>query len=171
MRPDWRGEKCPGTIPERSTRNLPPGPAKARAIGCCCQGPGSIIPGQFELSAIAISRSAGVFEEVGIGLEGEAGVQRANWAGWRCRRRRGRPGRWLVPQAAVLEDLADHVTLAGLNEGDDLHGGPAAGTAEGVGLIDAFDENGPAPEAATVGGGGDLKAASSAESVGEFRLG
>ena len=49
-----------------------------------------------------------------------------------------------MPEAAVLEDLAEDFFLAGLDEGDDFHGAAALGAAQGVDLIDALDEDGPA---------------------------
>ena len=49
-----------------------------------------------------------------------------------------------MPQVAVPEDLADDIALASFDEGDDLHGPAALGAEQRVGLVDAFDEHGPA---------------------------
>jgi hypothetical protein len=49
-----------------------------------------------------------------------------------------------VPQAAVLEDFADDLFLAGHDEGDDFHRSAAFWAAQRVGLVDALDEDGPA---------------------------
>ena len=63
---------------------------------------------------------------------------------------------WVLPQAAMLEDLSDDGLLVGFDERDDLHGSAAAGASERVGLVDAADEDGPAPpgEAVSVLSGG-----------------
>ena len=44
----------------------------------------------------------------------------------------------------MLEDFSDHIVLAGFDKGDDFHGAAALGAAQGVDLIDALDEDGPA---------------------------
>ena len=42
-----------------------------------------------------------------------------------------------MPQAIVVKDFADHVVLAGLDEGEDLHDAAAVGAeGEGIGAID-----------------------------------
>ena len=85
----------------------------------------------------------GMFEVLGIDLVGDAGVglgyvatdltAPGNWnerqwaARWRFRGR-------VVPEAAVFEDLADDVALAGLDEGDDLHGAVALRAAKWIGV-------------------------------------
>ena len=51
----------------------------------------------------------------------------------------------------MLEDFADRFFLASLDERDDFHRSAALAVAEGVGLVDALDEHGPA---AAVGFGG-----------------
>ncbi len=97
--------------------------------------------------------ATGVVEEVAVGLIGEARIALdcpAKSLGRRWRPGRG-TGRRVVPQAAVLEDLADDVFLAGFDEGDDLDDAAALGATQGVGLVDALDEDGPA--AAGLGGG------------------
>jgi hypothetical protein len=50
----------------------------------------------------------------------------------------------------VYEDLADHVRLVGLDEGNDLHGPAALGAYQRLGLVDVLDENGP-PAAVLIG--------------------
>ncbi len=57
----------------------------------------------------------------------------------------GRPRGWrrVVPETAVFEDFADDLALPSFDEGDDLHGPAAAGTAQRVGVVDALDEHGP----------------------------
>ena len=87
-----------------------------------------------------------MFEVVRINLMAEAGVgfrDQANWLG--CWHRFGwSTGGWIVPEAAVLEDFADGIALAGLDEDDDFHGSAALRAEERVGVVDAFDEHGPA---------------------------
>ncbi len=101
-------------------------------------------PGQLRLAELL---AAGVFEELGIRLAGDAGIRIGhlpNWLGWAGSIGRGAGGR-VLPEPAVFEDLADDVALVGLDEGDDLHGAAAARAAQRVGLVDALDEHGPAP--------------------------
>ena len=91
--------------------------------------------------------AAGVFEELGIRLAGDAGIRIGhlpNWLGWAGSIGRGAGGR-VLPEPPVFEDLADDVALVGLDEGDDLHGAAAARAAQRGGLVDALDEHGPAP--------------------------
>ncbi len=59
-----------------------------------------------------------------------------------------------MPQVAVLEDLADDIALACFDDGDDHHGAAALGAEQRFGLVDAFDEHGPASAAARVEAGG-----------------
>ena len=65
-----------------------------------------------------------MFQEVRIGFVRDAAIgvmRRPGGLGWA-----GLPGRgawWrIVPEPAVLEDLADHVALMGLDDGDENKG-------------------------------------------------
>ena len=92
----------------------------------------SRFPGQFGL--LIQTLAVEMFEVVRINLMAEAGVgfrDQANWPG--CWNRFGwSTGGWVVPEAAMLEDFADGIALAGFNEGDDFHGG-----GKGSGIIGA----------------------------------
>ena len=130
-------------------------------IGAVYPGPGEFKHrvGRFDLiqgsqgspSCSACCFAVEVFEEIRIDFHAVAGalgepLGRGDWG--RSGRRAWRGTGWGgVPEVAVLEDFFDHVGLAGLDEGDDLHGAAALGAQEGVGVVDAFDEDGP-------GGGG-----------------
>lgn len=102
---------------------------------------------QFQLLGLLASA---VFQEVWIdfmsqsrvwiGQLGGRLVGRLRWA--RCFRRPARLGG--LPQAAMFQDPSYDIPLVSLNEGNDLHGPAAAGAAEGIGLIDAFDKHSPA---------------------------
>jgi len=86
-----------------------------------------------------------MFEEVGIDLVGDAAIgvmRRPRGLGWAGLPGRGAWGR-IVPEPAMLEDLAYDVALAGLDNGDDLHGPTAARATERVGVVDLFDQHGP----------------------------
>jgi hypothetical protein len=54
----------------------------------------------------------------------------------------------------MLQDLAENVILARLDEGDDLHGSAATGAQERTGLVDTFNEHGPAAAGEPGRGGG-----------------
>ena len=87
-----------------------------------------------------------MFEEVGIDFVVEAGValrDGSNWPGGEWGLGRGAGGR-VVPEAAMLENFADDLALASLDEGDDFHLSAALGAAERVGVVNVFDEHGPA---------------------------
>ena len=79
----------------------------------------ALFPGQFKL--VAHGLAVKVLEIIGVHLDyirASRFRQRANWLG--CRRRRRT--RWcVVPEAAVLEDFADHVVLAGFDVGNSFH--------------------------------------------------
>ena len=91
------------------------------------------VPGQLGLVEIL---TAGVFEEVGL-------RDRSSWPGCAWGLRRG-AGWGVLPEAAVFEDLVDDLALPSFDKGDDLHGPTALGAEQRVGLVDAFDEHGPA---------------------------
>ena len=56
----------------------------------------------------------------------------------------------------MSKDALDDVALAGLDEGDDLHGGAAARAAEGIDPPDALDEGGPSAAGEARRGRGEL---------------
>ena len=93
-----------------------------------------------------------VFEELGIEVRCVAAMRHAGRDGSKNpgpRRRYGRGPRrrtWLrfLPEAAMLKNLADHCVPMAFEEGDDFHGAAALRAAQGVGLVDALDEDGPA---------------------------
>jgi len=58
----------------------------------------------------------GVFQEIRVGLEIAVRAALVNLR-WSCGHGR-RPGRGVAPKSAMFEDLADHVFLAGLDEGN-----------------------------------------------------
>ena len=63
---------------------------------------------------------AGAFEEIGIGLVGDAGIRIGDLPNWLlCTRsiRWGAGGR-VVPETAVLKNLADDIALAGFDVPD-----------------------------------------------------
>jgi len=101
------------------------------------------LPGQVGLVELL---AMDVVEEIQVGHAGEAGVECRGWPNglgvWRRSGRRA--GGRIVPQAAVLEDFADDLFLAGHDEGDDFHRSAAFWAAQRVGLVDALDEDGPA---------------------------
>ena len=92
----------------------------------------------------------GVFNVVGIDFVTDAGIGLGHGAAWLVNPGLpcgswGRSGRlfsgwgWVLPEAAVFEDAADEIALAGFDEGDDLHGAAALGTQQRVGLVNALD--------------------------------
>ena len=96
-------------------------------------------------SGLAATKPPG---EDGIDLAGDAAIafmRRPHGLGWAGGSRRG--ARWrIVPEPAVLEDLADlldSVALMGLDDDDDSHGPAALGAAERVGVVDLLDQHGP----------------------------
>ena len=95
----------------------------------------------------------GVFQEVGIDFVRQPGIRDVGLAaclGWAGRSGRA-AGRRVLPKPATLQDLADDVVLAGVDEGDYLHGPAATGAQEGVGLVNSFDHHGPAAANTPVG--------------------
>ena len=75
-----------------------------------------------------------VLKNIGVYFDGANGIRLffgANWLG--CRRRRG--VRRAVPAAAMLEDLADHIILAGFYEGNNLHRPPALGPHQRIDMV------------------------------------
>ena len=75
---------------------------------------------------------------------------RLNCLGPRCDAWRGTRRR-VVPEAAMLQYLADYVVLAGLDEGNDLHPAPAMRARQGIDLVNALDQHRPAPPGLPVG--------------------
>ena len=105
---------------------------------------GSGVPGQFGLILLFEGLAPGVLEVFRFDLVAHAGVGLGD-----CTARCGTPGspmrarRRVLPEAAVFEDLADDLTLAGFDESDDLHGPAALGAQQRVDLVDALDQHRP----------------------------
>jgi len=122
--PTVRHFKSTGNVPVQCQRSISPIQAPA-SVNMEREIAGFWLPGRRGLVAHGFAPK--VLEIIGIHLDRVRRLrfrQRANCPG--CRRRRSTRRRG-GPEAAVLEDFADHLVLPGLNKGHDLHRAPALG--------------------------------------------